>query len=84
MTLTLDLPADVAERLTRDAAALGLSVPDYARRLLGVRPPAPHRTGAELVEYLIQHNLIGEHIDDDTEDSSVLARRLREQAQRRG
>lgn len=83
LTLTLDVPDDVAEKLLRDAATMGLSVNEYALRRLGVEPEPPHQTGAELVDYLIKNNLIGPDIDDDTEDSSVVARRLREQAQRR-
>ena len=34
MTLTIELPADVAERLTRDAAETGLSVAEHTVQLL--------------------------------------------------
>ncbi len=82
MTLTLEVPAEVAEKLTRDAATMGLSVTDYALRLLGVLPPQPPWNGAEVVEYRKANGLLGEY-GDMTIDSPVLARQLREQAQRR-
>lgn len=82
MILTLEVPAEVAEKLERDAAASGTSVTDYALGLLGVKPPRPHRSPAEIMNRWLAEGLIGN--DTDTEDSSVVARRLREQAERRG
>ena len=84
MILTLEVPAEVAEKLARDAATMGLSVTDYALRRLGVLPPQEPWDGAKFVEGLIRDGLIGTDIYGGTEDSSVLARRLREQAQTRG
>jgi hypothetical protein len=107
MFLTLEVPAEVAEKLERDAASLGLSVSDYALRRLGVLPPQEPWDGAKFVEGLIRDGLIGPDTyadKEDTsadelllgqifgrvpdsgggvEDSSVLARRLREQSQNR-
>lgn len=84
MPLTLDLPDDLEATLAQEAARLGLSVPDYALRLLTTaRPPAPDvRTGADLVAYWQAEGLAGSR--PDLLDSPAEARRLREQAQRRG
>lgn len=82
MTLTLEVPTEVAEKLERDAAASGTSVAEYALQLLGVRTKRPFRSPAELMDHWQAEGLIGS--DTETEDSSVVARRLREQAERRG
>jgi hypothetical protein len=83
MPKTLELPDDLANALTDDATRLGLSLSDYALRVLAStrQPQAEIRTGADLVAYWQREGLIGSLTDDV--DSSVEARRLREQAQRR-
>ncbi len=84
MPLTVELPDDLADALTGEAARAGMSLPDYAVRLLAAaRPPAVTvRTGADLVAYWQVEGLIGGRAD--VADSRAEARRLREQAQRRG
>lgn len=84
MGLTLDLPAALAAELADEAARLGLSLPDYAVRLLTTARPtaAPIGTGAELVAYWRGEGVVGYR--SDIADSQAHARTFREQAQRRG
>lgn len=84
MPLTLELPDDLAEALTGEAARLGMSLPDYAIQLLtAARPPMTTvRTGADLVAFWQTEGVIGSR--PDITDAPAEARRLREQAQRRG
>jgi len=84
MSLTVELPDEVANALADEAARLGMSVPDYAVRLLSsARSSAVKlQNGADLVSFWRAEGLIGTRTDID--DSQVEARRLREQAQRRG
>lgn len=84
MGLTLELPTDLAEALTDEAARLGLTLQEYAVQLLASARPtaAPVRTGAELVAYWTGEGVIGQR--PDITDSQAHARALREQAQRRG
>ena len=84
MPQTVELPDDLADALTHEASRLGLSLPDYAVRLLtSARPPAASvRTGADLVAFWRAEGLVGSRTD--LADSPTEARRLREQAQRRG
>lgn len=83
MGLTLELPPDLADALTDEAARHGLSLSDYAVRLLAsARPDAgPVQTGADLVAYWQAEGVIGQR--SDITDSQAHARNLREQAQRR-
>ncbi len=83
-SLTLAIPDHLADALTREANRLGMSLPDYAIRLLTTaQPPTSEmRTGAEIVAYWQAEGLIGTRTDPT--DSPVLARQLREQAQCRG
>lgn len=84
MPLTVDLPDELTDALTDEATRLGLSLPDYAARLLASARPdvGVVRTGAELVAYWQSEGLVGTR--PDITDSSAYARQLREQAQRRG
>lgn len=84
MPLTLELPDDLADALTGEAARLGMSLPDYAIQLLTTaRPPITAvRTGADLVSFWRAEGLVGTR--PDVADGPAEARRLREQAQRRG
>ena len=84
MPQTVELPDDLADALADEAARLGLSLPDYAVRLLtAARPPvAPIHTGADLVAFWRAEGLAGSR--SDIADSRAEARRLRYQAQRRG
>jgi hypothetical protein len=83
MNLVLDLPPELGSELAAEAARLGLPLTEYALRLLaggGTLRPALH-TGAELLSYWKGEGLIGTR--PEIEDSSVHARAVREQAQRR-
>jgi hypothetical protein len=84
MPQTVEIPDDLADALTGEASRLGLSLPDYAVRLLtSARPSAASvRSGADLVAFWRAEGLVGSRPDID--DSQSEARRLREQAQRRG
>lgn len=81
MPLTLELPDDLADALTDEASRLGLSLPDYAVRLLvSSRSTAGTvRSGTDLVAYWQAEGLVGTR--PDIPDSQFEARRLREQAQ---
>lgn len=84
MPQTVELPDDLADALADEAARLGLSLPDYAVRLLTSARPgaAPVRSGAELVAFWRAEGLVGSR--PEVADSQAHARQLREQAQRRG
>ena len=81
MPQAIELPDDLAEVLTEEAAHRGMSLPDYAVYLLmSATPPSiPIRNGAELVAYWESEGLIGSR--PDIADSEVESRRLREQSQ---
>jgi hypothetical protein len=83
MSLTLELPEDLAAALADEAARQGLSLPDYAVRLLAsARGTAvPLRNGADLVAFWNAEGVVGSR--PDVQDSEAEARALREQAQRR-
>ncbi len=84
MPLTLELPDELADTLTGNAAKLGLSVPDYALQLLSSVTPSNSspKSGADLVAYWQREKLIGTR--GDIVDSQLEARTLRERAERRG
>ena len=83
MSLVLDLPTELETELGVEATRLGLSLPEYALRLLAggrAASPAP-RTGAELLAYWQGEGLVGTR--PEIADSLAHARALREQVQRR-
>ena len=84
MSFTIDLPDELADALAKEADRLGLSLPEYAARLLAAsrRSTSSIPSGAELVSYWRAEGVIGSRPDLD--DSQAEARRLREHAQRRG
>ena len=61
MSEIINLPADLETALTAEAARRGLSLQEYALRILATKPePAvSFRTGAELVAYWKREGLIG-------------------------
>lgn len=83
MSIAVDLPEELENELSAEAAQLGLSLPEYVLRVLstgvviGKRP----KTGAELVDYWESEGLIGTRLD--VTDSQSHARRLRSEAERR-
>ena len=83
MSLTLDLPEDLENELSAEAAQLGLSLPEYVLRVLSIgffigKKPKP---GAELVEYWQNEELIGTRLE--ITDSQKYAQQIREQVERR-
>lgn len=83
MTLTLDLPAELERELSTEANQLGLSLPEYALRILssGRAPINLPRNGAELVAYWQRERLIGTRMDIGNDQQ--YARELRARAERR-
>jgi hypothetical protein len=83
VSVTLDLPDDLVSALQAEADRQGLSLSDYAARLLaGARPGAgPVLTGADLVAYWQAEGLIGNR--PDVTDAATHARSLRDRASRR-
>jgi len=83
MSITVDLPEELEDDLSTEAAQLGLSLPEYILRVLstGVLIGRAPKTGAELVEYWQNNALIGTRSEID--DSPSLARDIRNRAERR-
>jgi hypothetical protein len=84
MPQTVELPDDLANALTDEASRLGLSLPDYAVRLLTAARPSTVSVscGADLVAFWRAEGLVGSR--PDIADSQSEARRVRHQAQNRG
>jgi hypothetical protein len=82
MTIILDLPSKLADELATEAARLGLSLSEYALRLLttGQERSTP-KTGAELLAYWQAEGLVGTR--PDIADSEAYAREIRRQAEKR-
>ncbi len=83
MTLTLDLPQELAADLSTEAKRLGIPLAQYALRLLEQKHRAEQapRNGAELVAYWKREGVIGSR--PDIAESAEYARNLRRQAERR-
>lgn len=86
MTITLNLPRELEEELSQEAARLGLPLAEYALRVLASSRTLPASgdeplTGAELVEYWTREGIIGSR--RDIEDPVAFARELRERNQNR-
>ena len=83
MSIAVDLPEELENELSAEAAQLGLSLPEYVLRVLstgvviGKRP----KTGAELIDYWESEGLIGTR--SDITDSQEHARQIRNEAERR-
>jgi hypothetical protein len=83
MSITLDLPQELESELAAEATQLGLSLTEYALRLLVTRTRASHMptTGAELVAYWQREGVIGTR--PEITDSQMHARQIRHRAERR-
>jgi len=83
MSITIDLPQELAGELSAEAARLGLPLSAYAERILTARTLLPNRptTGAELVKYWEAEGLLGTR--PEIQDSQAHARELRQRAERR-
>ena len=83
MTVTIELPQELEEALTAEAAQLQLPLEEYVVRLLasGRSVSAEIGSGEELVAYWRREGLIGSR--PDIADAQSYARQLRERAERR-
>ena len=83
MSITIDLPVAVEEKLRAEAARLEISVSEYALRVLSGEPAAAERpaNGAELVAYWQSEGVIGTR--PDITASQEYARQLRQAAETR-
>lgn len=84
MTLTLELPGDLERELAAEAERLGLSLDEYALRVLATRGGSGNspRTGAELVAFWESRGVIGARPELPA-DAPAYARQLRAEAERR-
>jgi hypothetical protein len=83
MTVSLDLPQKLVDELSDEASRRGLSLSEYALRILSVgrEERIPLKTGADLVAYWRSEGLVGTR--PEIKDSQALARELRRAAERR-
>ena len=83
MSITLQLPPELESELAAEAAEWGLSLPEYALRLLsaGRTPDSQPRNGAELVAYWQAAALVGTR--PDIVDAPAHARTLRHECEQR-
>jgi len=82
MSVTLDLPTEIENELSAEAARFGLPLREHILRLLSgmLKPNNKPRTGAELVEYWRSEGLIGTR--SDIADSQARAREIHSKAER--
>lgn len=85
MLITLVIPDAVADQLSDEATATGLSLNQYAARLLveyvTAKVPTDALAGAELIEYWSREGIIGSR--NDIADPVAFARELRDRNQNR-
>jgi hypothetical protein len=83
MGLVLELPPELECELSNEAAELGLSLSEYALRLLagGRFQSAQPRSGAELIAYWQSAGVVG--MRPDAVDAPAHARELRRRAEQR-
>ncbi|HMC63680.1 MAG TPA: hypothetical protein VKI65_01965 [Gemmataceae bacterium] len=83
MTITLELPHELENELSAEAAQLGLPLSEYALRVLtfGRDVANAPKTGADLVAYWQKEGVIG--MRPEIENSQAHARQLRAEAERR-
>jgi hypothetical protein len=81
MSLLLDLPIDLENELAAEARRLGISVSDYALRVLAAwrTPNDMPSNGAELLTYWHKLGVIG--MREDITDAPQHARVIRQQAE---
>lgn len=83
MTLTLELPQELEQKLSTEASRLGLPLEQYALRLLGDDSTLERRlrNGAEVVAHWRSKGVIGSR--PDIQGSQAHAREIRRQAEKR-
>jgi hypothetical protein len=83
MSITLDIPEELASELAAEARQLGLPLSDYVVKLLaaGRTTGSPPKTGAELVAFWQEQGIVGSR--PDIADSTAHAREIRHAAEQR-
>lgn len=83
MNISLELPSDLENELSTEAARLKLPLTEYVLRILSLRPDLenPPQTGAELITYWEKAGVINSR--PDVQNSQDYARQLRQQAETR-
>lgn len=83
MSIVLNLPPELEDDLSQDAARLGLPLSEYAVRLLAASRTATSRprNGAELLAYWQNAGVVGTRTE--IQDAPEYARTLRRQAETR-
>ncbi len=83
MNVNIELPSDLEDELSSEAAQLKLPLTEYILRVLSFRPflESPPKTGIDLVAYWESVGVI--NYRPDIADSQSHARRLRQQAEHR-
>ncbi|MGE0128817.1 MAG: hypothetical protein AB7U82_12120 [Blastocatellales bacterium] len=83
MSITFEVPSELALELEAEARRYGLSVATYILQIIADRQTAKNlpRTGAELIAYWEREQLIGSR--SDIADSQAYARQLRSEAESR-
>jgi hypothetical protein len=83
MSITLDLPQELERELSMEATRLGLSLSEYALRLLSSGRIVGNlpTTGVELVAYWQREGVVGSR--PDIADSQEYARQIRHTVERR-
>jgi hypothetical protein len=83
MSLTVELPPQLAAELAAEAARRKMPLEEYALQVLasGATPQPQPMSGAELVKYWQAAGVVGTR--PDVADAPTHARQIRDQAQRR-
>jgi hypothetical protein len=83
MNISLELPSDLENELSTEAARLKLPLTEYVLRILSLRPDLenPPKTGAELIQYWEKAGVINSR--PDIQNSQDHARQIRHQAETR-
>jgi hypothetical protein len=83
MNISLELPSDLENELSTEAARLKLSLTEYVLRILTLRPDLENspKTGAELITYWEKAGVINSR--PDILNSQNHARQIRHQAETR-
>ena len=83
VNISIELPSDLENELSTEAAQLKLPLAEYILRVLSFRPSLqnPPKTGVELATYWESIGVVGSR--PDISDSQEHARSLRDQAENR-
>jgi hypothetical protein len=81
VTLTINVPDDLEGKLKAQAERCGMSLEEFALRMLKDEVAPQFKTGADIVAYWKRHDVIGSR--PEIKDSVKHARKLRKKAERR-